>query len=567
MVASRSARILVVDDQPAIHHDFARVLAAAGSAAIDVLEAELLGRPVEPPRYVLAGADQGLRAVELVREAVARDERFDLAFVDARMPPGIDGIETVRRLWEVDDTLHVVLCTAYADYQWDDIERAIGITDQFLILKKPFDPLEVRQLAAALTQKARLVRAQRSHVAQLADLVEARTRELQGAVEALRVEGEQRADAERLAARAQQMQALGRLTAGIAHEINNPLQVVRGHLEMLDDELDRRGMDDLLRRLRVAISSTDRIAAIVGEVRLFATPQETVGQPVDVEKVVDGALTLLARSTPPRVEISLSADRVGPVLAIEHRLAQVIVNVLENAFAAFGAVADRPHRIAIRLASAGPGEVLVEVADTGEGIPPEHLAKVFEPFFTTRAIGRGSGLGLSICKGIVESFGGRIEIASQRGVGTTVRISLPRAPALPTVDAPAPVALSRAGLEILVIDDEEPVRRLVGMMLGRHRPVACGSVREALALVAETPFDVILCDVTMPERTGLELLDDLRRSSPAIAERVILMSGAVLGEDARAARAARPGRWLDKPFSRRQLEEAIASVVGADPGA
>ena len=507
-------RILVVDDHPAIHHDFERVLAAGPSAAFDVLEAELFARPVQaaPPRYVLATADQGDQAVAMVRAALDRGEPFDLAFVDARMPPGIDGIETVRRLWAHDATLHVVLCTAYADYQWEDIERAIGITDRFLILKKPFDPLEVRQLAAALTHKAHLVRAEREAMS-----------------------------------RAQALQALGRLTAGIAHEINNPLQVVRGNLELLDDELDRRGLDDLLRRLRAAIANTDRIAAIVAEVRLLAAPQEAVGQPVAVDKVLAGALTLLARVTPPGVVIAQTVEDVGPVLASEHRLAQVFVNLLENALASFG---ERAGRIAIRIADGGPAQVLVEIADTGEGIAPAHLARVFEPFFTTRDVGRGTGLGLSISKGIVESFGGRIEIASEPGRGTTVRVWLPRATTAARAEADAPVVLPD-GLAILVVDDEEPIRQLVAAMLVRHRPVACASAREALALAAATAFDVILCDVAMPERTGLELVDDLRALAPALAERVILMSG--------AADAATAG--LHKPFSRRQLEAAIARVL------
>jgi len=520
-------RILVVDDQSAIHHDFERVLAAGPSAAFDVLEAELFARPaVAPPRrYVLATAGQGLDAVALVRAALDRGEPFDLAFIDARMPPGIDGIETVRRLWELDATLHVVLCTAYADYQWEDIERAIGITDRFLILKKPFDPLEVRQLAAALTHKAHLVRAEREAMS-----------------------------------RAQALQALGRLTAGIAHEINNPLQVVRGNLELLGDELDRRGLDDLLIRLRPAIANTDRIAAIVAEIRLFATPQAVVGQPVAVDKVLAGALTLLARATPRRVAITQASDAVGPVLAIEHRLAQVFVNLLENAFASFGAAAE--PSVAIRIAHGAPGEVLVEIADNGEGIQPEHLARVFEPFFTTRVVGRGTGLGLSISKGIIESFGGRIEIASQVGRGTTVRVRLPVAPTTDAVAVVAHPVLARAGLAILVVDDEEPIRQLVGTMLERHRAVPCGSALEALALATATAFDVILCDVTMPERGGLELLADLRAHAPATAERVILMSGAALDADATALRAARPTHWLDKPFSRLQLEEAIARVVG-----
>ena len=293
--STRNHRILVVDDNPEIHRDFVRVLTSAAKPALEALDAQLFGeRPQRhAPAYLIESASQGEQAVEMARAAIARGEPYDLAFVDARMPPGMDGVQTIAQLWELDHSLHVVLCSAYADYGWDEIAAAIGVTDRCLVLRKPFDPLEVRQLASALTHKTELLRVQTDHVARLDQLVRERTSELEAALESLRAEGVHRAEMERALAHAQRMQALGQLTAGIAHEINNPLLVVRGHLEMIEDELDHRGLDDLIRPVQATIAAANRIANVVRDVRSFATPQDGPVEPVEIAPVIESALGLL----------------------------------------------------------------------------------------------------------------------------------------------------------------------------------------------------------------------------------------------------------------------------------
>jgi signal transduction histidine kinase len=565
--------LLIVDDNAEIHADLARILGETTSTSIDAQRPELCGGAlnVAQPSYVLQRADRGPEAIEMVRAACERGEPYSLAFVDARQPPGSDDVETLRRMHEVDTSLHVVLCTAGTDGSPDDLAGLLGVTDRFLVLKKPLDPLEVRQLVRALTDTTRRLRAQAVHVAQLDRAVAERTRELEHAADALRAEREQRAATERVLACAQRMQLLGQLTAGIAHEINNPLQILVGTLEMLSDDADHRGLDDLLIRIRAAIASASRIARIVRDVRSFSSPQDGPVEAVVVSEVLEAAIVLLG-SKLSRIELLREFGDAPPALALGRRLEQVFLNVLLNAAAAFEST-DRPPQISIRIA-AELETVTVEISDNGEGIREEHLPHLFEPFFTTRGAGQGSGLGLAVSKGIVEGFGGSIEVRSRRDEGTVVRVCLlasPQAPAHEPAHAPAhepatmPPAVPATGtttaLDILVIDDEPLLLRSMANMLRNHRVTLCASAREAIAILANKQFDVIVSDVMMPEMTGLQLLEHLRQVNVEIADRFVLMTGAILRVEPASRRALPPERWIEKPFSRRQLEQALVAAT------
>jgi len=532
-------RILIVDDSAEIHADLARVL----------------------PGYALQRADHGVQAVELVRAACERGDAFSLAVVDARLAPGIAGGETIRRIQELDSALHVVLCVARSDAAPGDITEQLGVTGRVLVLGIPFDPLELRRLVDALGHTSQLIRAQALQVAALDRALGDRTRELQRATAALHEEREQRVATERVLARAQRMQLLGQLTAGIAHEINNPLQTLVGTLEMLSDDADHRGLDDLLIRIRAAISSASRITRIVRDVRSFSSPQDGPGEAVVVSQVLEAAITLLGTKLS-RIELVRQFDDAPPVLALGRRLEQVFLNVLLNAAAAVAST-ERTPQITIRI-SAELETVTVEIADNGEGIREEHLPHLFEPFFTTRGVGQGSGLGLAVSKGIVEGFGGSIEVESRHDEGTVVRVCLPVSPYEPAATpVDEPMTDPTTALDILVIDDEPLLLRTVGNMLRNHRVTLCASAREAIAILASKQFDVIVSDVMMPEMTGLQLLEHLRQVSAETADKIVLMTGAILRVEASSRRALPPERWIEKPFSRRQLEEALERRVAA----
>ena len=215
----------------------------------------------------------------------------------------------------------------------------------------------------------------------------------------------------------------------------------------------------------------------------------------------------------------------------------------------------------------GAGKVIVEIADTGAGMTAEVRARIFDPYFTTKAQGQGTGLGLSISLGIVTSMGGTIDVTSAPGHGTTVRVELPAiAPTVAVAPAPVPAAPTPAPARtVLVIDDEELVARTVARMLSAHRTEIAYSGRDALARAPLARFDAIVCDLMMPDLTGMELFAQVTARDPALASRFVFLTGGVFTDDARAFLDAPGRRWLSKPVSRRELQQAVDAIAGPTP--
>jgi PAS domain S-box-containing protein len=180
--SNRNRRILVIDDNPAIHDDFRKILSVpAESGDFEAISSELFGEPTETPRFrgfELESAFQGQEGLERVKRAVAAARPYAMAFIDVRMPPGWDGVETTVKLWDAYPDLQVVICTAYSDYAWEDMIAKVGQSDRLLILKKPFDNVEVLQLANALTEKWRLLQYSKLKIDGLEQVLTARTQQL-----------------------------------------------------------------------------------------------------------------------------------------------------------------------------------------------------------------------------------------------------------------------------------------------------------------------------------------------------------------------------------------------------
>ncbi|WP_224245037.1 hybrid sensor histidine kinase/response regulator [Hyalangium gracile] len=435
MPASPRRRILIIDDNPSIHQDFQKILAASeSSTSLDALETALFGSPQARTggaySFEVDSASQGEEGVQRVREAAAEGRPYALAFVDIRMPPGIDGVETTALLWKADEDLQVVLCSAYADYSWEEVAQRLGINQRLLILRKPFDNIEVRQMAHALAQKWDLSRQSRRREEELEKAVAARTAELQAANVRLRQEMEDRARLEAQLAQSQRLEAMGRLASGMANEISSPLGFVSTNLNHLRLALEKRTAGapledpaELLDACRDAIHGTDRLKRIVQDVKLFARVSPQPGVPVDVRKAVEQSLARAELPAGSRVQRVVELQEVPLALASEEGLTQVFLNLLSNAAQAFPESHPEPR---IRIGTRPQGsEVVVEIQDNGSGIEAEHLGHIFEPFYTTKP--GGSGLGLSICHGIVTGFGGDISVESTPNKGTTFRIKLPRA--------------------------------------------------------------------------------------------------------------------------------------------
>jgi two-component system NtrC family sensor kinase len=431
--ASPRRRILIIDDNPSIHQDFKKILAGGEvTTSLDELETAIFGETRARGRgdyaFEVDSASQGEEGVQRVQEAAQEGRPYALAFVDIRMPPGIDGVETTARLWQADADLQVVLCSAYADYSWEEVAQRLGISQRLLILRKPFDNIEVRQMAHALAQKWDLARQNRRRQEELELAVKERTRELESANARLRQEMEDRAKLEATLAQSQRREALGRLASGMANEISSPLGFVSTNLNHLRLALEKRiaGMEDpeeLLEACRDALQGTERLKRIVQDVKLFARVGPQPGVAVDVRKALDEAFTRAAPSLTPRIHRVMELREAPPVLASEEGLAHVLVHLLVNAAQALPENHPEP-RIRVAVSSQGP-EVFLEVQDNGSGIEAEHLEHIFEPFYTTKP--GGSGLGLSICHSIITGFGGDITVESTPGKGTTFRVKLLKA--------------------------------------------------------------------------------------------------------------------------------------------
>ena len=251
--------------------------------------------------------------------------------------------------------------------------------------------------------------------------------------------------------------------------------------------------------------------------------------------------------------------------ASETRLGQVFLNLVVNAAQAIAEGRANDNAITVTTGVAPDGQVVVEIADTGCGMPPEVLARLFTPFFTTKPVGVGTGLGLSICQRIVTGFGGAITVTSEVGHGTTFRIVLPRARREDTGERPATLAdpVPRRRGRILVIDDEPMITKALGRTLaGDHAVTSVSSAGEAMALLATAPlFDVILCDIMMPQMTGVELYDELRRRDPALADRIIFLTGGAFTSSTRAFLDSVPNQRVEKPFDPHHLRTLISDRI------
>lgn len=566
-VTSEVVRILIVDDSPSIHDDFREILTSACSSDIDPLERLIFGSAAAVAvarTFVIDSAYQGQQGVEMVERAVAAGTPYMLCFLDVRMPPGWDGPETLGHLWRADPDMQVVLCTAYSDYSWSDIIGRCGSTDRLLILKKPFEVPEVRQLAHALTEKWRLARANERRLADLEQLVAERT-------EALRREITERARAEHELHQVQRLKALGRLAAGIGHEINNPLTFILGSVEAVQEiltehepQFDAATYDELSHLLGAALTGTDRIAQIVRSIKMFVRPEESVAEPVDVSAAMRLALDMVRRDIAPHIAIELALTDVPSVLGKRVELEQVFINLCKNAAQALAGLRDREARLRVS-SRREQGDVIVEIADTGPGIAPKDLDKIFDPFFTTKPVGQGTGLGLSICHAIVSSMSGSIDVRSTERRGTVVAVRLPaldvpsQAPAVPGRPRLAPSCTTRG--RILIVDDEPFVLEMMMHALRDHDLVGMTSSRDAFVRCMSEPFDLVLCDLMMPEISGMHLYQMIRQARPTLAERIVFVTGGAMLDDVREFLEHVPNEYLEKPVDRRRLQTRVHELL------
>jgi two-component system NtrC family sensor kinase len=379
-----------------------------------------------------------------------------------------------------------------------------------------------------------------------------------------RIEAELRRQRETLY-QTEKLTTMGTVLAGVAHELNNPLTAVTGYANLLRQDL--AGTPSATRAENIA-HAADRCASIVRNFLALARKYPPERQVVRINDIARDAAELLAyhlRVDGIEVKLDLEED-LPPLWADPHQLHQVVVNLITNARDELRK-APAPRRLTLRThAGKTRGRVAVDVEDTGPGVSEEIRDRIFEPFFTTKPVGAGTGLGLSLCHGIVDSHGGTLSLVSEPGAGAIFRVELPVVvPPSPSGDNAPETTSAVTGKRILVVDDERLVLQLLGEMLGadHHTVDTVGDGTQALEVLQRTSYDLILSDVRMPYLDGPGLYRALERRLPDLCRRFVLMTGDVLSAEIQTFLEQTGVPGLSKPFDRGEVRRVIQQIAGA----
>ncbi len=379
--------------------------------------------------------------------------------------------------------------------------------------------------------------------------------------------GPEARDRER-AAEAERLVSLGFLASSLAHEVSNALTPIRLSLGRLTSfELSRRPISaqrlhriELLQDVREGV---DRIERIIRELRRFSHTDDTTRRPVEISEVLEMAIRLAAHDLKHRARLVRDYGTVPVVTARPADLCHAILNVLLNAAHAIPEGEAHLNEIRVTTRTDERGFAVIEIADTGKGIASDALPRIFEPFFTTEPAGRALGLGLAITRDIVTAEDGTIAVDTVLGRGTTIRIALPGSDgASVTKAADVPTgAPTDTRLRILIVDDDRPVAAAIAIELGDHDVIVAESGREALEILRnDKDFDVILCDLMMPEVSGVDVYEALRLIDPRLLDRVVLMTGGAFTTRAGEFLATVDTPMLEKPFEPARLHQIVQAV-------
>jgi two-component system NtrC family sensor kinase len=477
------------------------------------------------------------------REVVERYRTFqpDLILLDLLMPH-LDGVAVLAQLKSegaANTFVPVIVLTADITPEARQRALAAGAHD---FLTKPFDTLE------ATARIRNLLNARRLYLA-----LEAQNRSLDQTV---------KERTERLL-QSEKVATMGALLAGVAHELNNPLAALLGQTQLL-----RETVSDpvLVRRADKIGNAADRCVRIVRNFLTLARQRKPERSEVAIPPVIHGALELLAyelRSEGVEVTVEI-AEGLPRFSADPHQLHQVLVNIMANAQ---HAMRRQPEPRGLTVGArhdAASQTIAVTIADTGPGMPPDVKARIFEPFFTTKPPGEGTGLGLSLCRGIVEEHGGTIRVDSEPGQGTRFTIELPVVRPIAPAEAPADETQPAVGPKaILVVDDEEDVAAVIAEALQRDGHTADVATNGALALemLGRRAYDVVISDTKMPVMDGEAFFVEATRRDRTLAQRILFLTGDVLSREKREFLERTGAPFLTKPCDLSEIRRLVQHLA------
>ncbi len=368
---------------------------------------------------------------------------------------------------------------------------------------------------------------------------------------------------------ADRMAAIGVLASGVAHEINNPLTYVIGNLATMEDRQDsytaamsEEDRNEFLELVEESMHGAERVATIVRDLNALA--RSPVGEmKASIEQTLSSSLRIADPHLRFSADIVVELDSLPPVACCPSRLSQVFLNLIINAAHALRSEDGQQPTgsITIRGVRLDDSTVRVEIKDTGRGMDAETQRRLFEPFYTTKAVGDGTGLGLYYCINEITQIGGDLSFTSELGVGTTFVITLPIYKAETELLLPTTDSIELPELTILVIDDEPMVCKTIERMLEGQDITIVNDTVSAWKLMQQSSFDIIFCDLMMPGQTGQNFYVQVEQEMPQLSDHFIFITGGAFTPETMAFIEEKRDRVLQKPFQLQALQHSIEKLV------